>query len=65
MSLKNRVGNFVKKVYDKLQEKSFLEESRMRKQDFTRSRKMNFLRHYDRCVEQNWKRSYRWHSSFF
>ena len=42
MSLKNRVGNFVKKVYDKLQEKSFLEESRMRKQDFTRSRKMSF-----------------------
>ena len=42
MSLKSTVGNFVKKVYDRLQEKTFLEESRMKKQDFTRNRKMSF-----------------------
>lgn len=42
MSLVSTVGKFVKKVYDRLQEKSFLEESRMRKQDFTRNRKMSF-----------------------
>ena len=43
MSFKNVVGKFCKKVYDKIyNKKDFVEESKMKKEDFTRNRKVGF-----------------------
>ena len=43
MSFKNMVGKFCKKVYDKIyNKKDFVEESKMKKEDFTRNRKVGF-----------------------
>ena len=42
MILKKLVGKFCEKVYDRIQDNKFLENSKMRKQDFTRKRKMGF-----------------------
>ena len=40
--IKNVVGNFCKKIYDKIEDKNFAEVSKMRKEDFSRKRKMGF-----------------------
>ncbi len=44
MSFKNVVGKFCKKVYDKIyNNKEFVEESKMKKEDFTRNRKVRMI----------------------
>ena len=44
MSFKNVVGKFRKKVYDKIyNNKEFVEESKMKKEDFTRNRKVRMI----------------------
>ena len=40
--LKKIVGNFCKKMYDKIHNKDFAEEHKMRKEDFIRQRKVGF-----------------------
>lgn len=40
--LKAKLGKIIKKVYDKINSKEFLEVSKMKQSDFTRNRKMNF-----------------------
>lgn len=39
---KTKLGKIIKKVYDKINSKEFLEVSKMEEKDFTRSRKMDF-----------------------
>lgn len=39
---KTKLGKIIKKVYDKINSKEFLEVSKMREKDFTRNRKMDF-----------------------
>lgn len=39
---KTKLGKVMKRVYDKINSKEFLEVSRMKQSDFTRNRKMNF-----------------------
>lgn len=40
--IKNVVGKFCKKIYDRINDKNFAEVSKMRKEDFTRQRKVGF-----------------------
>ena len=39
---KTKLGKIIKKVYDKINSKEFLEVSKMKEKDFTRNRKMDF-----------------------
>ena len=39
---RTKVGKIIKKVYDKINSKEFLEVSKMKEKDFTRNRKMDF-----------------------
>ena len=41
-NIKNIVGNFCKKIYDKINNVKFAEVSKMRKEDFSRQRKVGF-----------------------
>ena len=40
--IRNMVGNFCRKIYDRINDKHFAEVSKMRKEDFTRQRKVGF-----------------------
>lgn len=42
MGIKNLVGKFCKKVYNKLNDQEFIEVTKMQKRDFTRKRKLGF-----------------------
>ena len=42
MKRKNAVANFLEKVYHRLSDQKFIEESKMEKKDFTRKRKIGF-----------------------
>ena len=39
---KTKLGKIIKKVYDKINSKEFLEVSKMKEKDFTKNRKMDF-----------------------
>ena len=41
-TIKNIVGKICKKIYDKIEDKNFAEVSKMRKEDFSRQRKVGF-----------------------